>query len=206
MTIERFRPGTPAARARAAAVLATLALLPGIGAGPAAASEFPRLDGYGGQFIEVVPKKTAPDIPFTDAAGRALRLSDFRGRAVLLNIWATWCPPCIREMPSLAGLQQAFGGDRFEVVALSIDSGGAPVVRAFFRALGIEGLGIYLDPRERAVFRTTDDARPDALPLYGLPLTFFIDRDGRLVGYLVGAADWNGQEARAFVRHFRDGE
>ena len=209
MTTDRGEGTAFERRARAVtiafAAIALLALSRHAGFAPAEASSFLRLDGTSGQFIEVVPKKAAADIRFRDVSGRALRLSNFRGRAVLLNVWATWCPPCIREMPSLAKLQEDFGGAAFEVVALSIDRGGAPVVRAFLRALGIESLGIYLDPGERAVYRTTDDARADALPLYGLPLSFFIDRQGRLVGYLVGAADWNGREARAFIRHFRDG-
>ena len=87
-----------------------------------------------------------PEIRFADDQGHELTLADFRGRVVLLNIWATWCAPCRKEMPTLDRLQARFGGKDFLAIALSLDREGAPAVRRFYEKLGLEKLGIYVDP------------------------------------------------------------
>lgn len=127
-----------------------------------------------------------PDFRFEDGSGRPRTLADFRGRYVLLNIWATWCAPCREEMPALARLQKKLGGDDFEVLALSIDSGGAPAVRQFFRETGVEGLGIYLD-RSLQV--------NSALRIVGVPTTVLLDRQGREVARHLGPAEWDSAQA-----------
>ena len=121
---------------------------------------------------------------------------------MLLNIWATWCKPCVREMPALDRLQGALGEDRFEVVALSIDSAGRAAVGPFFRRFGLEHLGIYLDPERHTAY--TDAANPNgaAFPIYGLPITYLIDRQGRVVGYVTGPAEWDSDDAKRFLRHY----
>ena len=91
-----------------------------------------------------------PELVFEDDKGRKRVLSEFRDKIVLLNIWATWCVPCREEMPALDRLQQKRGGPGFEVLALSIDSGGAAAVRRFFDEIGIRSLAIYVDPAMRA--------------------------------------------------------
>lgn len=130
-----------------------------------------------------------PVLAFTDAEGRPRTLADFRGKMVLLNIWATWCGPCRREMPTLDRLQARLGGDRFEVIALSIDRAGIGVVRAFFDEIDIENLRIFIDESGRA-------ARD--LKILGLPATLLIGRDGRELGRLVGPAEWDTPEMIAF--------
>ena len=86
-----------------------------------------------------------PEIRFQDSDGRPYTLSNFRGKVVLLNVWATWCAPCRKEMPALDRLQQTLGGPDFQVVALSIDGGGAAPVRRFYEEIGIQALAIYVD-------------------------------------------------------------
>lgn len=137
--------------------------------------------------------RVLPALEFVDGAGKPRTLSDFRGRTVLLNVWATWCPPCREEMPSLDRLQKALGGPRFEVVALSLDAGGAEEVKRFYREMGITSLAIYVDPGMRA---TAKLATP------GVPTTLLIDAQGRELGRHAGPAQWDGEEAvRVISRH-----
>ena len=89
--------------------------------------------------------------PITDGAGRSLTLADFRGRTLLLNIWATWCAPCRHEMPTLDRLQARLAGPEFQVLALSIDKGGFDAVRAFYAGIGITHLDLYLADQLRAM-------------------------------------------------------
>lgn len=130
---------------------------------------------------------------FADGQGRRKTLADFRGRTVLLNLWATWCPPCREEMPSLDRLQKTLGGAKFEVVALSIDAEGAPAVERFYKELGIGALAIYVDPGMGA---------PGALKTPGLPTTLLIDAQGRELGRHAGPAEWDSADVlRVISRH-----
>ena len=156
---------------------------------PAAATGAPTMPG----FEYAKPPSPMPDISFADAKGRALTLEDFRGKVVLLNIWATWCPPCVREMPSLDRLQARLGGPRFEVVALSQDRGGLTLVSRFFERLKLKHLDIYIDRTERSRV---------ALGVSGLPTTILIDRDGNEVGRMIGPAEWDSDAAVAVIRHY----
>jgi thiol-disulfide isomerase/thioredoxin len=134
-----------------------------------------------------------PGIAFEDGKGKPLTLADFRGRAVLLNVWATWCPPCRDEMPSLDRLQKVLGGPAFVVVALSIDAGGAPVVQRFYDEIGIRTLAIYVDPGMRAAGQ---------LAAPGVPTTLLIDAKGRELGRHAGPAQWDSPEAlRVIANH-----
>jgi thiol-disulfide isomerase/thioredoxin len=133
-----------------------------------------------------------PEVAFADAAGRPLRLEDFRGRVVLLNLWATWCAPCRKEMSTLDRLQGELGGPGFAVVALSIDRKGLPAVQKFYEEIGLERLAVYVDASSRA-------AR--SLKALGIPTTLLIDREGREIGRLAGPAEWDSPEMVAFLRH-----
>lgn len=123
--------------------------------------------------------------PFVDGKGRDLTLANFKGRVVLLNIWATWCVPCREEMPTLDALQARLGGDDFHVLPLSIDRAGMKVVHRFYNEIGIQNLGVYLADSTRAMF---------ALGVIGLPTTILIDRAGMERGRLVGPAEWDSPE------------
>ena len=138
--------------------------------------------------FELIPfPKPRPlaNVAFQDGTGRKFALADFKGKAVLLNVWATWCSPCRKEMPTLDRLQGKLGGKDFEVVALSIDRDGPDVVRKFFQELGVRNLALYIDP--------TMDAQ-SKLELIGVPTTLLIDRDGREVARYTGVAEWDRPE------------
>jgi thiol-disulfide isomerase/thioredoxin len=147
------------------------------------------------KFIVAPEPMPAPTIAFADADGRTLGLADFKGKVLLVNFWATWCAPCVEEMPSLAKLQKALGGDDFEVVAISIDRGGIAVTKPFLAKVGAGDLGLYVD---------TTGKSPSAFKTPGLPTSVIIDRDGRLRGKLLGAADWSSDAAHDLVRRYID--
>jgi len=132
-------------------------------------------------------------LSFVDGDGRAISLADFRGRVVLLNLWATWCVPCRREMPSLDRLQAKLGGAEFIVLPLSIDRGGLPPVKRFYEELELQALGIFVDQSGAAM-------RELATP--GIPTTLLVDRQGREIGRYIGAAEWDSPEAIALIRRY----
>lgn len=134
---------------------------------------------------------TLPALEMRTADGESIGIDRFKGKVVLLNFWATWCAPCLREMPDLDGLQGELGGDDFAVVALSQDRGGVEVVAPFLTEHGFTHLTPYMDPTGAA-------AR--ALGVTGLPTTLLIDERGREIGRLTGAAEWNTPEARVLIR------
>lgn len=138
--------------------------------------------------FELIPFPTprpVANVAFQDGAGRSLTLADFKGKVVLLNVWATWCSPCRKEMPTLDRLQAQRGGKDFEVVALSIDREGPDVVRKFFAETGIRNLALYIDPSMDAQSK---------LEVIGVPTTLLIDRDGREVARHTGIAEWDRPE------------
>jgi thiol-disulfide isomerase/thioredoxin len=144
-----------------------------------------------GNFIVHNTAKPLPEILFEDEEGHASKLADYHGKIVLINVWATWCVPCRKEMPTLDRLQAELGGPDFQVVALSIDRGGVDVVRKFYENTGIQRLKILLDHAGAAF---------DKLAVIGLPTTVLIDRDGREIGRLVGPTDWDTPEMTAFLK------
>lgn len=131
------------------------------------------------------------NLRFSGSDGTSTSLNDFRGKVVLLNVWATWCPPCREEMPTLDRLQAELGGPDFEVVALSIDRGGFPVVLDYLAAANIDRLKPYLD--------SAGDAS-STLAQSGVPLTLLIDRQGREIGRKLGPAIWDSPEMKQFFR------
>ena len=139
--------------------------------------------------------RALPNVAFEDGAGRKLTLEDFRGKIVLLNVWATWCPPCRKEMPTLDRLQTKLGGPGFEVVALSIDKGGPFVVRTFYDEIGIKALRIYIDQSGEA---------PSALNANGIPITLLIDRAGRELGRKMGPAEWDRPEIVKLIQGYAE--
>ena len=141
----------------------------------------------------VDPPAAVPDLRFVDGDGRAMTLADFHGRVVLLNVWATWCVPCRKEMPTLDRLQAKLGGSGFQVVALSIDRQGAAVVKPFYQELGLTKLGIAIDPSGKAA---------QLLHAVGVPVTLLIDREGHEVARKMGPAEWDSPEMTAIIRHY----
>ena len=137
--------------------------------------------------------KPAPEVNFTDGEANPLTLADFRGKVVLVNLWATWCGPCIREMPTLDRLQAELGSADFEVVAIAQDRKGLEVVTPFVRDHGLEQLRVYIDSSSQAT---------RAFGALGLPTSVLIDRAGNEIGRLIGPAEWDSPEAFALIRYF----
>jgi thiol-disulfide isomerase/thioredoxin len=137
------------------------------------------------------PARPVPDLAFSDADGTAHHLAELAGSGVVLNIWATWCQPCIAEMPSLATLAQRLHGEPIVVLPLATDHGGAGVVERFLASHHVAGLPVRVDPTGEATQR---------LGLRGVPTTLIIDRAGRERARLEGAADWASDAALAAIR------
>lgn len=135
--------------------------------------------------------RSIPKIEFKDGDGLAHTLEDWRGRVVLLNIWATWCPPCRHEMPTLDRLQDHLGDERFEVIALSIDRAGVAPVKDFFAGIGVQHLRIYIDET---------GASSRTLGAFGLPTTLLIGPEGRELGRFVGPAEWDTPDMIEFLK------
>jgi len=130
------------------------------------------------------------NLKFKDGSGKALSIKDWRGKVILLNLWATWCAPCRYEMPALDRLQGAMGGDNFEVVAVSIDRKGAKVAQAFLDEIKTKYLKLYID-------KTSKVARESEA--FGMPTTILLDREGRELGRVIGPAEWDSNQAKALI-------
>lgn len=148
-------------------------------------------DGTVSSFRQLNPPREPPSFQFLDAEGRTLSLADFRGKVILLNLWATWCAPCVREMPALDGLQGRLGKEDFLVLPISLDRKGRSVVETFYKRLGLRHLGIYLDPEVTIA---------EAFPVDVLPANFLVDRQGRVTAFLRSYVDWDAPEAEAMIR------
>src|SRR5690606_34007722 len=127
---------------------------------------------------------------FTDADGKQMTLGDFKGKTLLVNLWATWCAPCREEMPALDKLQQMKGGDDFEVVAVNIDTGDNTKPVGFLNEIGIEHLALYRD----ATLNSFNELKRKSLA-FGLPVTLVIDKDGCQISSMNGPAEWDSPEA-----------
>ena len=135
-----------------------------------------------------------PDLAFKDAKGRDLRLSDWRGRTVLLNLWATWCVPCRREMPALDALQALLGGADFEVVAVNVDTRDPQKPLAFLKDVAIAHLAYYSDPSAR-IFEELKTAGK----AFGMPTTVIVDPSGCEIGTMAGPAEWASDDGVKLV-------
>lgn len=162
----------------------------------------PRLEGYSDQYRLLRPVRAAKLTPFRTADGEVIDLSRFRGMVVLLNFWATWCAPCAYEMPSLDRLAAEMVGAEFAIVPVAIDKTGLATVAAFYRDHGLDHLKIYFDPGQRTAYRDAENPNDAEFALYGLPMTYIIDSEGRVRGYISGAVDWQSDSAKALIRYY----
>jgi thiol-disulfide isomerase/thioredoxin len=163
-----------------------LVLLLALSGGRAAAEEGIRP----GEFIPATPPQPAPEVAFTDADGKPASLATFKGKPAVINLWATWCHPCIEEMPSLDRLQQRFAG-KLAVAAVSEDRGGAARVNPFVAELKLKDLTIYLDPKGEL---------GHAFQVRGLPTSIVIDAAGKVVGRVEGEAKWDSDAMLAVLK------
>jgi len=155
----------------------------------------PALTGQVQEFQLAPSTRARPATSWKNAEGKKISLADFSGKVVMINFWASWCAPCIRELPSIDRLQAHLGGDKFTVVAISIDRGGKPVARRMLKRINSKNLALYLD-------RDSSTAR--SLGVRNMPTTIVYDQKGREVGKLEGGAEWDSAEAVALLKYFID--
>ncbi|MGC8475424.1 MAG: TlpA family protein disulfide reductase [Acetobacteraceae bacterium] len=136
------------------------------------------------------PPRPAPALSWQTATGASQSLAAWRGQGVVLNLWATWCPPCVAEMPSLARLAHQLAGHHVVVLPVSLDQGGAKRVQGFFAAHHITGLPVLLDP---------DNNVPAALGVQGVPTSFLISPAGMILAQAVGPRDWSAPGVAAQI-------
>lgn len=169
-----------------------LAAAPAFFAAPALAKLGPDLlTGSLARFTLAKDPKPLPELAFTDADDKPLKLADYKGKTVLVNFWATWCAPCVKEMPSLDRLQAEMGKDRFVILPLSLDGPSKPKVAPFYADKKLANLGIYFDKGKKVM---------GALDISVLPTSVLVDPDGREIGRLEGEADWDKPEALALMK------
>ena len=151
----------------------------------------PEKTGQMAAFVRKKSPEALPEITFNDAAGQPVTLAGFKGRTVLLNLWATWCAPCREEMGSLDRLQQALGSGKFEVVALSLDRQGAAASQKFLDEVNAKHLKLYIDATAK---------QGTVLKIVGMPTTILINKDGLEIGRLAGPAEWDSADAKALIK------
>ena len=143
------------------------------------------------RFERVDPPRALPAVTFASGDDKPLTLSDYKGKVVLVNFWATWCAPCVSEMPSLDQLQKKMGKDKFVILPLSLDGPTRAKVAPFYQDKKLGELGIYFDKGRAAM---------QALGISVLPTSILIDADGRELGRIEGEADWSAPEALALMK------
>lgn len=151
-----------------------------------------------GEVAAVVPAekpKKLPDLAFRDASGKPVKLSDFQGRTVLVNLWATWCVPCRKEMPALDKLMGELGSSEFAVVAINIDTRDPEKPKKFLAEIGTKNLAYYEDAGG-SVFQ--DLKRAGRAP--GLPTSILVDGKGCEIGHIAGPAEWASEDAIKLVK------
>ncbi|MDA0240375.1 MAG: TlpA disulfide reductase family protein, partial [Proteobacteria bacterium] len=126
-----------------------------------------------------------PEISWTTGTGETVSLSDFQGKVVLLNYWASWCAPCLRELPSLDRLAARYNSDKFRVIALNVDPEGKALASKTAKSLNLSALELNLDP-ELIAYR--------AIGIRAMPSTFLFDQNGVVIGVLRGAAEWDSRD------------
>ena len=136
------------------------------------------------------PPQSLKTLAFNGPDGKAMTLADRTGRTVLVNLWATWCAPCRAEMPALDALQKEKGSDKFEVMAINVDTGDDTKPKAFLDEIGVKSLAHYRD----ASMGVFNDLKKRGLAL-GLPVTLLVDGEGCLIGHMNGPAEWSGADA-----------
>jgi thiol-disulfide isomerase/thioredoxin len=150
----------------------------------------------------VRPVRNVGDLQMLALDGSTSRFSRFRGKVVLMNFWATWCPACRVELPALDGLQQAMGRIGLQVIAVSVDRGDRRAVERYVRDRGIRNLAVFVDPDARIAHSERSGDRKAPFALYGMPMSYVISRSGDVQGYVLGEADWSSDAARNLLAYY----
>ncbi len=136
-----------------------------------------------------------PALAFSDAAGKPVTLADFKGKVLLVNLWATWCVPCRKEMPALDALERELGGDKFQVVTINLDTRDPKKPQAFLKEIGVASLAFYADPDTKTFQALRSVGRG-----FGLPTSLLVDAKGCEIGYLAGPAEWASPDALGLIK------
>lgn len=146
--------------------------------------------------INVLPK-TYPIKPvaFNDVDGKAIDFSHYKGKVIMVNMWATWCPPCVRELPAIERLATKFKAEDFALLPISIDAEGKQQVQSFLNTLGMAGFNSYYDPEQNL---------GQVFPLDTIPATFILDQDGQLIAFVRSFVDWDDAKAVSLIQGFID--
>jgi thiol-disulfide isomerase/thioredoxin len=136
-----------------------------------------------------------PDLTFEDASGKKLALADFKGKTVLLNLWATWCVPCRTEMPTLDALEQKLGSPNFQVVAVNIDTRDPDKPKQFLKQIGVHNLAYYADSSAKSF----QDLKAIG-KAFGMPTTILVDPNGCEIGTIAGPAEWASEDALKLIK------
>jgi thiol-disulfide isomerase/thioredoxin len=158
---------------------------------PTGAGSNPLSQGEMATFVFRKTPEPMPAVSFVDATGVARTEADLKGRVILLNLWATWCVPCLKEMPGLDRLQKDLGSNKFEVVALSVDRGGPEAAKKFLDKIKVSNLKLYADSSARAAI---------ALKAVGMPTTLLLNAEGQEIGRLIGPAEWDSADAKKLIQ------
>jgi thiol-disulfide isomerase/thioredoxin len=178
-----------------AAALIFLVVAPTLGAAEEGEADIPDRTKLG-EFVPATQPRPAPAISLADTSGHSVELSELQGKLIIVNLWATWCEPCLREMPSLERLQSRLG-ERVAVLAVSEDRGGNKTVEPFIAKLGLKLVKIYIDPKSEV---------GHAFGARGLPTSFLIDREGKVRGRVEGAAEWDSPKILGVLEPLLSGD
>jgi thiol-disulfide isomerase/thioredoxin len=156
-------------------------------------TEQPTLTTQHGRYVVERRSWFAGEMALRTGEGGATHFGAFRGKIVLLNFWASWCAPCVTEMPALDRLQAALGSSNFMVVAVSIERNSLERTTAFYQQYALRHLAIFTDESSSV---------EDGFKLAGLPTSYIVDPDGRVRGYISGAVDWDSESERSLIRYY----
>ncbi|MCK7631167.1 TlpA family protein disulfide reductase [Shewanella putrefaciens] len=146
--------------------------------------------------ISVLPKAFPIEpAPFNDVDGKAIDFSQYKGKVVMVNVWATWCPPCVRELPAIERLATKFKAEDFALLPISIDADGKQQVQPFLNTLGMAGFNSYYDPEQNL---------GQVFPLDTIPATFILDKNGQLIAFVRSFVDWDDAKAVTLIQGFID--
>ena len=160
------------------------------------ASTPPPKEGDMVKFVELAPPLPVPEAPFYTSNGKKINLNMFKGAWLLVNFWATWCAPCISELPSLYNLKQNKSSSKFKILLISIDRAGPKIYNPFLEKLGLGHLNSASDPKAKLM---------RALKISGIPTTLLIHPRGYIVGMYTGDAKWDHPFAETLLMHYVDG-
>ncbi|CAM4207481.1 MULTISPECIES: TlpA disulfide reductase family protein [Shewanella] len=144
--------------------------------------------------INVLPKAYPIEpVPFKDAQGKSIDFSQYRGQVVMVNMWATWCPPCVRELPAIDRFKGKFDPKQFRVLPISIDMNGKEKVEPFLASLGMDKFETYYDPQQQL---------GEVFPLDTIPATFILNQQGELIAFVRTFVDWDDDKAVKLIESF----